>query len=293
MSATKLLNVEPWKPWDATDEEYADLQVIREPIPDVLDETINQWLRGFFQLRSSYSEVDRTIINVIEAALRQRLTLPDNPDSDDVTEAIRAEGEKYTLRVIDLLLSEREPDYPMADTPDDIAFLMTQMDLSSSAVSVVRQERGYRIARRMPEGVEDAAQRAIDDANGTAGRHLASAWREMQSLTPKASMVLREAIQAVEAAGGAVVIPRDKKPQLSKIVGALRDQKGWGLVLARRDDGHPDHKAVLISMLETLAFAEQHRHSGHGYSDTEAVGHVQLAATLVGWFSAGVVVRSE
>jgi hypothetical protein len=63
-------------------------------------------------------------------------------------------------------------------------------------------------------------------------------------------------------------------------------------VLAQRDDGHPDHAVVLIGMLETLAFAEQHRHSGHGYSEAEAVGHVQLAATLVGWFSAGVVVRN-
>ena len=109
-------------------------------------------------------------------------------------------------------------------------------------------------------------------------------------MTPDTSKILREAIQAVEAAAGAVAIPKEGRPQLSKIVGALRDQKGWGLVLAQRD-GHPDHKAVLIGMLETLAFAQQHRHSGHGYSETEAVGHVQLAATLVGWFSAGVVRR--
>lgn len=284
--------MEPWKPWDATDDEYAELQVIRAPIPDVLDESINQWLRGYFRTRSSYGEVDRTVINVIEAALRQRLTLPETPDGDDVTEAIRAEGDKYTLRILDLLLSQREAVYPMGDTPEDVAFLSSQMDLSASAVRVVREGKGYRIARRLPEGVDEAAQRAIDDANSTSGRHLANAWREMQSTSPKASLVLREAIQAVEAAAGPVVIPRDQRPQLSKIVGALRDQRGWGLVLARRDDGHPNHTAVLIGMLETLAYAERHRHSGHGYSELEAVGHVQLAATLVGWFSAGVVVRA-
>lgn len=282
--------MEPFKPWDASDDEYADLLVIREPIPESLDETINQWLRGYFRLRSEYSQVSRTVINVIEAGLRVKLDLPTNPDADDVTEAIREEGDKYTLRVIDFLLSQTRRTDPMSD-PQDVAFLRSQMDLSASAVQVVREGPGYRIARRMPEGIEEAAQRATSDANGTAGRHLTTAWREMQSITPDTSKILREAIQSVEAAAGAVVIPKDRKPQLSKIVGALRDQKGWGLVLAQRDDGHPDHKAVLIGMLETLAFAEQHRHSGHGYSETEAVGHVQLAATLVGWFSAGVVRR--
>ena len=261
--------------------------------PDTLDETINQWLRGFFRLRSTYDQVSRTLINVIEAALRVRLILPQNPDADDLTEAIRAEGEQYTLRVVDFLLSQREPDRPMGYWPEDVAFLKSQMDLSSSAVQVVREEQHYRIARRLPEGVEEAAQRAIDDANPVAGKHLATAWREMQSMTPDPSKDLREAIQAVEAAGGAVVIPNDRRPQLSKIVGVLRQQSGWVLVLARRDDDYPDHKAVLIGMLETLAFAEQHRHSGHGYSETEAVGHVQLAATLVGWFSAGVVRRES
>ncbi|KKX98961.1 hypothetical protein AAY78_04710 [Microbacterium sp. Ag1] len=266
--------------------------MIREPIPDTLEDTIREWLYEFFHARSSYGEVDRSVINVIQAALRTTLQVRPNCSPADLTDAIRSEGDKYTLRVIDFLLSQTRRTDPMRD-PDDVAYLRSQMALSASAVDIVREGATYRIARRMPEGIEESAQRAIGDANATAGRHLASAWREMQSITPKASMVLREAIQAVEAAGGAVVIPKEKKPQLSKIVGAIRDQKGWGLVLAQRDDGHPDHKTVLIGMLETLAFAEQHRHSGHGYSDTEAVGHVQLAATLVGWFSAGVVVRAD
>lgn len=285
--------MEPWKPWDATEDEYADLLVIREPIPETLNGSIDQWLRGFFRSKSSYQVVDRTVINTIEAALRVTLDLPDHPDGDDVTEAIRAEGDRYTLQVIDFLIAQREPDQIYGTPPDDVAFLMSQMDLSSSGVRIVRDGRRYRIARRLAEGIEEAAQKAIYDANQTAGQHLAKAWREMQSMTPDASKVLREGIQAVEAAGGAVVIPRERKPQLSKIVQCLRAQKGWGLAFARRDDDQPDHLGILIGMLETLAFAEQHRHSGHGYSEVQAVGHVQLAATLVGWFSAGVVVRAE
>ncbi len=284
--------MDPFKPWDATDEEYAELLIIREPIPESLDESISHWLRGVFRQTESYGQVSRKLINVIEAALRVRLMANQAPDSSELTKAVRSKGTQYTLRVVDFLLSQMEPTSPMGHWPEDVLFLKSQMDLSSSAVQIVREGQHYRIARRLPEGVEEAAQRALDDANPIAGQHLAKAWREMQGMEPDASTVLREAIQAVEAAAGAVVIPKDKKPQLSKIVGALRQQDGWGLVLAQRDDGHPDHKAVLIGMLETLAFAEQSRHSGPGYSEAEAVGHVQLAATLVGWFSADVVVRT-
>lgn len=281
--------MDPWKPWDATEEEYAESLVIREPIPETLTDTIDDWLYRWFAGQSSYGAVHTSVVNELVAALR--VMLPLGVQSQTLVEAIRDEGDRYTLQVVDYLLAKQRPSGMGA--PDNVQALSDQMDRSASAVRIVlADDFRYRIARRLPEGVEEAAQRAVNDANPVAGKHLANAWREMQSIEPDASKILRESIQAVEAAGGAVVIPNDKKPQLSKIVGALRQQDGWGLVLARRDDGHPDHKAVLIGMLETLAFAEQHRHSGHGYSDVEAVGHVQLAATLVGWFSASVVVRS-
>lgn len=282
-------DVEPWRAWDATEDEYAELQIIREPIPDTLSDTIDQWLYEQFAQHNGYGGMQASFVNELVAALR--VLLPQGVQPMTLVEAVRDIGDRYTLQVVDYLLAKDSPG--VYGTPSYVAQLSLQMDRSSSAVQIVlAEENRYRIGRRMPEGVEEAAQRAVDDSNATAGRHLSTAWREMQSMTPDASKVLRESIQAVEAAAGPVVIPNDKRPQLSKIVGALRQQKGWGLVLAQRDDGHPDHAVVLIGMLETLAFAEQHRHSGHGYSDAEAVGHVQLAATLVGWFSAGVVVKA-
>jgi hypothetical protein len=280
--------VEPWRAWDASDDEYAELQIIREPIPETLSDTIDEWLYRWFAGSSSHGVVHASLVNELVAALR--VMLPQGVQAMTLVETVRDKGDRYTLQVVDYLLARQRPG--AVGMPTYVEELSDQMDRSSSAVRIVLSDEFlYRIARRMPEGIEEAAQRAIDDANSTAGRHLTTAWREMQSMTPDSSKVLRESIQAVEAAGGPVVIPNENRPQLSKIVGALKQQQGWGLVLAQRDDGHPDHKAVLIGMLETLAYAEQYRHSGHGYSETEAVGHVQLAATLVGWFSAGVVRR--
>ncbi|WP_322411459.1 hypothetical protein [Microbacterium invictum] len=283
--------MQPWRPWDATDEEYAELMVIREPVPVTLEAPIRHWLEQYFAERSPYGVVNPHVVHGIETALRVRLGLTD-PRPGELADDVMTRGDQFILRVVDLLISDYEPDN-WGRMPQGMAILAQHMEMSSSAVQISVVDDVFRIGRRMPEGIEDAVQRAVDDSNATAGQHLAKAWLEMRALEPDASKVLREAIQAVEAAGGPIVIPKDKRPQLSKIVGALRDQKGWGLVLARRDDDHPDHQAVLVGMLETLAFAEQHRHSGHGYSETEAVGHVELAATLVGWFSAGVIVRRE
>lgn len=284
--------MEPWEPWDASEEEIADLYIIREQIPESLEGPIFEWLRSLFYQATQYGEVNPGMIHFIETSLRTRLEQP-HPSQDELASAVTTRGDKFTLRVVDLLLSTFEPELPYGSMPEKVAVLNVHMERSGSAVTIVGEDRHYRLARRLPEGVEEAAQMAVQDANGTAGRHLVKAWQEMQSIDPDASKILREGIQAVEAAAGSQVIPKDKKPQLSKIVGALRQQQGWGLAFARRDDDHPDHLAVLIGMLETLVFAEQHRHSGHGYSLAEATGHVQLAATLVGWFSAGVVVRDE
>lgn len=285
--------MKPWEPWDATEDEIADLYIIREPIPESLQGPIEEWLKQTFLAATRYRTVDPAMIHFIETSLRTPFDLDDPVEPEDLVAAVTDLGDKFTLRVVDLILSTHAPETQWRTMPAFVARLSTHMDRTGSAVEIVRNGNHYRLARRMPEGIEEAAQAAIQDSNATAGQHLASAWREMQDMDPDASKILREGIQAVEAAAGSVVIPKDKKPQLSKIVGALRQQQGWGLAFARRDDNHPDHLAVLIGMLETLAFAEQHRHSGHGYSLAEATGHVQLAATLVGWFSAGVVVRDE
>jgi hypothetical protein len=211
--------VEPWRAWDATDDEYAELQIIREPIPETLTDTIDQWLYKWFSAFTSYGEVQASFVNELVAALR--VILPQGFQPMTLVESVREEGDRYTLQVVDYLLAKQAPG--ATGTPDNVRELSDQMDRSSSAVRIVLTENyRYRIARRMPEGVEEAAQRAIDDANATAGRHLSTAWREMQSMSPDASKVLRESIQAVEAAAGPVVIEKDKRPQLSKIVGALR-----------------------------------------------------------------------
>jgi len=282
------VTAEPFIPWDATEGEIADLQVVREEIPETLVDPLFKWLTEEVGGRNSYASINQ--IHHIETSLRTRLELQESATSDDLVLTIAKRGRQFILRVVDLILSGYQPEEGVWQ-PTRVSSLATRMIRSGSALEIAERNGVYRLRRRIVEGVEEAGQRAVHDANPTAGRHLATAMREAQEMEPDASKVMRESIQAVEAAAGPVVIPNDKQPRLRKIFAAIRDQDGWGLVFAQRDDGHPDHKAVLTGMIETLVFAEQSRHSGPGYTTVEAVGHVQLAATLVGWFSTGVARR--
>jgi hypothetical protein len=278
----------PWVPWDADEAEEEELNVVRDMVPDAMRPALLRWL--YQQLESAYGYTNADLLNQIQSALRIRLSPGSDAriETDELVAAIEREGVKFTLRVVDFLLSGYEVAYD-GRTPGVVQELRWHLDTSMSAVTISVDNEKHRLSRRLPEGVEEAAQTAIDAAPRIAGSHLAKAMIECQSLEPDTSAVMTDAIRAVESAGGAVVIPRDKAPRLSKIVAALKDKPDWTLVLQQRDDGEPNHRAVLIGMLETLAFAQRDRHSGTAPSLAEAQGHVLLAANLVGWFATGII----
>ena len=279
-----------WIPWDADETEQQELQVIREPIPDTMRPALEQWLHE--RLDSGYGVTDPTRIHALQSGLRIHIAVPRGRVETDVLVArIMDLGDKIVLRVVDFILSSFEERPSRADLAK-VADLDWHLSMAASGVQVTVRNEVHRLKRRLPEGVEEATQVSVDASNDIAGAHLAKALREMQSLEPDTAKVMTEGIRAVEAAAGAVVTPKDRKPSMGKIVGRLRDKEDWSLTLQTRDDGHPDHHAVVLGMLETLTFAEQHRHSGEPPSQTEAQAHALLAATLVGWFSTGAVVMA-
>jgi hypothetical protein len=178
-------------------------------------------------------------------------------------------------------------------TPSIVESLKWHFDSAASAADIALQDGVYRLRRRVSEGVEELAEASKQAAPVLAGKHLAKAWTEAYALTPNTSLVMTEAIKAVEAAAHPVASPNAKKIRLGMITQTIKDQSGWTLAFPTRDDGHPDHKAVLVGMLETLIIAQADRHGGVAPSVLEAQGHAQLASTLVQWFSAGVVVRAS
>lgn len=279
---------EVWRPWDAEDDEFERRLIIREQIPVPLRPVVRSWLVD--RLANSYGSTAPALIHALQSALDVYLGFPDGyVDTTKLVSAIEGRGDRFLLRVVDFLMSSYTVDY--LTEPREITALRWHLDQTRSAVTITTRDQIYRLERRSPKGVEELAQEAVDSTNATAGQHLRNAWAKSRDIQPDPAGAMTEAIRAVEAAAGPVVIPKDQRPQLSKIVGAIRDNANWTLILETRDDGHPDQRDVLIGMLEVLAFAEQHRHSGTPPTSDQAMAHAQLAATLVGWFSAGAVVK--
>ncbi|MFI8633831.1 hypothetical protein ACIGEP_14705 [Microbacterium sp. NPDC077663] len=285
-----------FRPWDADDEEYAERRLVREQIPATLVAPLLVWLKA--ELGEGYSYVPSRVVHHIESALQFSLGFPSFQHEPEPVHVITKVMEKYgrdkgLLRLTDLMLSTYRVATPQ---PHEVVTLGTHMDLNASAVQVVELDGVYRLGHRSVDGVPQAAESAAT-SHIEAGVHLVRAWSEAQLASPNVNVVMAESILAVESAAGPKVTPAAKMYKLGQIRSALESQRGWGLAFALRDDSKPDHLAMLLGMLDTLIVAQTGRHpqpNAAAEADAQqARGHVQLAATLVQWFSTDVVRRLQ
>lgn len=280
-----------WRPWDADDQEYEERSLIRDALPAPLRAPVLAWLRKEFEPDRGWVREQK--VHLIQTALQVDLQVkPGLVHADSLVNTIASRGDQFICRIVDLELAGYEFD-DFRGAPSAVDDLKWHLDHAASALDVTVQDGVYRLKRRVPQGIEELAEESKSSSGALSGQHLGKAWVEAYSLTPNTSLVMTEAIKAVEAAAHPVVTPAAKKIRLGMITQTLKDQSGWTLTFPNRDDGHPDHKAVLVGMLETLIIAQADRHGGAAPSVLEAQAHVQLASTLVQWFSTGVVVRES
>lgn len=268
-----------------SDEEYERRLEVREQIPEILRPPLLAWAAR--QVTDYNGSVTEMRGHELQSALRVPLELDRYSDPQSVVGQFESHGDRELLFLVDYLLSEIDED-PFVE-PAAIEDLRWHMDQTRSALTIAGRNRVYRLAHRLPDGVEDLLVASATEANATAGAHLRNAIREATTLDGRPSTVMSEDIRAVEAAAGPVVTPKDQRFQLSRIVSHLKAISGWSIILQRRDDNVPDHQAILIGMLETLAFAQRDRHSGTPPTSEEALAHMMLTSTVVGWFSTGAV----
>lgn len=282
---------DPWIPFDATDDEIENLHVVREGVPETLRPPLTAWIAE--RISGGYGKVNVDLVHAIQSSLRVSLGVGafDGPSIVWVVDAMEQQGDSYLIRVVDFLVSiQRMPDGWGNEVPE-VTSLKFYLDANGSAYEVHMKDQEYRLRRRVLGGIEELVQQAID-LGDVAGKHLSNAWHAAFGLEANETHAMTEAIRAVEAAARPVLSPKDKKATLGKMTGVLRDQRGWGLVL-QTSDGFPNQAEVIIGMLETLAKAQQDRHAGKPPTTLEAQAHVQLAATLVFWFSSEAVVQDK
>jgi hypothetical protein len=170
---------------------------------------------------------------------------------------------------------------------DQAEALEETLAIANSAYRV-RADGGGLEMRTIPE-VRDVVQEAVNEAAGSPGEHLATAWHEAYGRTPDPVKAYSEAIKAVEAAAAPVVSPKNTRATLGTITKNIRDAKGkWEFVLLRTDGDSVEDVERLMSLLWK---GQTSRHGGVNPTVPETLeaarAAVHVAATLVHFFVSG------
>ncbi|HEY9309921.1 MAG TPA: hypothetical protein VIP82_19125 [Microbacterium sp.] len=159
-----------------------------------------------------------------------------------------------------------------------------------SAWTVVRAGNYAALTQRVPDGVR-TAMASVLSATDVASRKLQEAWSDAYGVNPRPSVAFGHAVVAVETAALTVIPTPVPEPTLANLFSILEaDNPKWTLVF-RDSDKAPGAK-TLAAMMRTLWRGHESRHGRPDYADAtleEARAAVILAATLVQWFTTGVV----
>lgn len=274
-------------PFDATEEEIADRQVLRSGVPDTMRKMLTTWVWG--QIKSDRGYIYPKQLHEIENNLDVSVGL--NPEysgllnESEVRKFMGNLSGQELLRVADLLLFAR------GKWVRNQAALSDLLREGRSAYEVVERDTGYRLAPRVPEGVQIAAESLMQEAE-TGGLLLKKAWVKLYDLEPDDSAAYSAAVKAVEAAALPVLGISKETATISNSVRPIeKKDASWRLPFIREHTEYPS-RDVLLGMLKSLYRGQRDRHGSAAYSDVthdEAEAAVLMAVTLVGWFSRGLV----
>lgn len=175
-----------------------------------------------------------------------------------------------------------------------IADLEEILTMGSSKWIVTRVRGRPSLVERVPGGVQNVVDEVL--ANRTlASEKLHEAWVDAFGVNPRPSVAYQHAVIAVEIAALSLIAIEKPDPTLGDVITILESQSAkWTLPF--RDSEKAPRIDVLAMMMRLLWRGQASRHGRPDYadaSDHEARGAVMLAATLVGWLTTGLLIKSD
>lgn len=164
-----------------------------------------------------------------------------------------------------------------------------------SAWTVVRWSGSHaRLGKRVPDGVQEAVAPVLSATNAASVK-LQEAWHDAYGVSPRGSVAYFHAVVAVEIAVLSVIPVGKEDATLANAFSILEaETPKWRLIF--RDNKRAPGAKTVATMLRTLWRGQESRHGRSDYEDAtleEARAAVILAATIIQWFTSGVVVPVE
>lgn len=277
------MSSETWRPVVSNGKE----DVLVEDFPGYMREAVFRWMAGVVGVDGRW--VYSTAFVDFQNAARTSIGFTAGAYlswADTVMPHLRKIKDADFTNLIDYLLSVRRR--PIGEKHP----LERILSDGGSAWTVVPWNGNHaRLTKRVSDGVRDAV-RDVLTAQDVASQKLQEAWIDAYGTSPRASAAYSNAVVAVETAALSVIPLTKKEPTLADLFSILEAEKPkWQLVL-RDSDKAPGAKS-LAAMLRTIWRGHADRHGSPDYEHVsldEARAAVILAATLVQWFTSGVVI---
>ena len=289
-----------WRPLSVqTEERVAEYDALHEGVPEWIDRQFWNWVYsalgkvpedcdyGFVEMDDL--ELDCPLMEAMGVALR--FSVPDEVYtlSDSPSVAIEA-IQRASVDPLDVA------DYLLAHSTHACEEEIDELLQRGNSKWKVGERNGFKgLERRVPEGVQVAAERAMQEG-GRSGRRLAHAWELLYGVRPDPTGAYAEAVKAVEGVACPLLCPDDRGATLGKAINIVQTQH-WHVPMSKQDNRAPTED-VLEGMMRVLWHGQHDRHddgepSAPGkVSLEEATVAVGLAVTLIHWFAAGLVVRA-
>jgi hypothetical protein len=263
----------PWRPGQR-DQSLA-LEAPYEDVPGHLLEPLWSWLKNF---------LDDTNV-AFALGIRLRLEIEDPRRGILEQEAALGQIRSHVMSDSELMLDAIEWLLAMnGNVQLSAQRLESILSMGNSAYRVRDDRKGLEM-RIVPE-VRQQVRNIVDSTAGSAGAHLATAWKEAYGRTPDPVKAYSEAIKAVEAAAAPVVSPNNLKATLGTLSAELRSNPAkWAFAITRPGGNSIEDVQRLMSLLWS---GQTSRHGGVNPTLAEtpeaARAAVHIAATLVQFF---------
>lgn len=275
-------------PFDATPDEVAAREVLRPGVPPSMRPALTSWIgTEIASTRSGVVDVGR--FRELENALDIEFGI--NPEFGGhlslelARKLLNKLTERELLRVVDYRLFVRGVYNTFVSELSDL------LSAGRSMYEAVPRDSSYRLAERVPAGVQTAAEQ-IMGLDSSAGALLKRAWEAIYDFEPKDSSAYASAVKAVEAAALPALGIEKSTATVSDAVRAIEKKDStWRLPFQREHTEYPS-RDVLLGMLKSLYRGQRDRHGSAAYTEVtheEAEAAVLMAVTLVGWFVGGLV----
>jgi len=272
---------------------------LHEGVPDHLRPSIIEWIRGELLVPNEYALDYEEVIPLAklrEIELDLHINLGPQDQMIGTLFGMIVGDPEWCLDLVDYLLQNPARGTANGQNPSTRAGKLAEILTRGSSAWCVISLDSTRCAlqRRIDPTVSQAVVEATA-TNPTAGHHLELAWHLAYSRSPNAGESYRESIKAVEVAAIAIICSAHATATLGSVLGDMRSNIGkWTVEVPATSAGMPDEQLV-IAMMNSLWTGQVGRHGSPASAVPatqtlpEAQAAVHLAATLVQWFSSGVI----